>query len=189
MSITRRQFLLSTAGAAAGAIIPAFYYRALSFFEQHGEPLLQPPEHFTEELIVADINGYPELSLGDPYDEPPELTFREYAARYGEQGIENYRKHFWSLPETPDKPMDWEQLAVLWSLYDGPAARAHHYLQSLDLGPSLSGPDAVGGLDFITETNMGGWPWRVVRADDPVTLSLLQRRLNDLGSGIRVVCY
>ena len=33
MSITRRQFLLSTAGAAAGAIIPSFYHRALEFFE------------------------------------------------------------------------------------------------------------------------------------------------------------
>lgn len=31
MSITRRQFLLSTTGASVGAIIPSFYFRALQF--------------------------------------------------------------------------------------------------------------------------------------------------------------
>ena len=37
MSFTRRQFLLSTAGASVGAIIPSFYFRALEFLEQFGE--------------------------------------------------------------------------------------------------------------------------------------------------------
>ncbi len=41
MSLTRRQFLLSTAGATVGAIVPSFYFRALEFFEQFGEPLLE----------------------------------------------------------------------------------------------------------------------------------------------------
>ena len=34
MSVTRRQFLLSTAGATVGAIIPSFYFRALEHFKR-----------------------------------------------------------------------------------------------------------------------------------------------------------
>ena len=64
--------------------------------------------------------------------------------------------------------------------------RAHYYLDALDLGNELSGPNAVGGLDVFENSNMVSC-WRGVRADDEVTLSLLQRRLNDLGTGIRIV--
>ena len=34
MSFTRRQFLLSTVGAAGGFILPSFYARALEFVDQ-----------------------------------------------------------------------------------------------------------------------------------------------------------
>ena len=49
MSITRRQFLL---GTTAGLILPSFYERAYSFFENHGEPLLIVPKR-TEETLYA----------------------------------------------------------------------------------------------------------------------------------------
>ena len=43
MSIIRRHFLLSTAGASVVEIVPDYYFRALEFFERFDEPLLEPP--------------------------------------------------------------------------------------------------------------------------------------------------
>jgi len=38
MSITRREFLIGSAGAAAGLILPAYYDRVLTHLAQFGEP-------------------------------------------------------------------------------------------------------------------------------------------------------
>ena len=187
MSVTRRQFLLSTAGAAVGAIVPSFYFRALEFFEQHASPLLIPPERVSGDLVVAHINDYPELCLGDPWAEPGELTWRAYFDRYEPGGLEKYARQYGLAPAEFDEAMDTEASDDLWFLRHGPSARAWHLLEPLDLGPALSGPDAVGGLDFIEEMNMGGSKWLAVSPQNQVTLSLLQQRLNDLGTGLRIV--
>jgi hypothetical protein len=187
MSVTRRQFLLSTAGAAAGAIVPSFYYRALEFFEQHESPLLIPPERVTQDLVVADINDYPELCLGDPWAEPGELTWREYFDRYEPGGLEDYAELYRLPPSEFEQPMDYDASCDLWLMRHGPSAQAYRLLEPLDLGPALRGPEAVGGLDFIEEMNMGGSNWLVVSPQNEVTLSLLQQRLNDLGTGLRIV--
>ncbi len=186
MSFTRRQFLLSTAGASVGAIIPSFYFRALEFFEQFGEPLLKSPKRATQELCVLDNCGEIELCLGDPFAGPPEMTFREYFTRYEPDGFDYFEERWGYGTEDLDTPMDEEYLWDYWFMHRGPSAQAHHMLQSLDLGKDLTGPDSVGGLDFFEESNMVSC-WRGVRPDDEVTLSLLQQRLNDLNTGIRVV--
>jgi hypothetical protein len=186
MSVTRRQFLLSTAGAAVGAIIPSFYFRALEFFEQFGEPLLVAPPQATQDLCVLDNCGELELCLGDPFAGPPELTYREYFTRYEPEGFDTLEERWGLDPGELDSPMYGEYQWDMWFMHHGPSARAHHYLESLDLGKALRGPDAVGGLNFFEESNMVSC-WRGVRPHDEVTLSLLQQRLSDLGTGIRVV--
>ena len=186
MSFTRRQFLLSTAGASVGAIIPSFYFRALEFFEQFEEPLLEVPQHVTQDLCVLDNCGELELCLGDPLAEPPELTFREYFTRYEPDSLDKFES-MWELdPKELDSPMNQDYQWDMWFMHHGPSARAHHYLSSLDLGNELSGPNAVGGLEFFEDANMVSC-WRGVRPEDEVTLSLLQQRLNDLDTGIRIV--
>jgi hypothetical protein len=186
MSVTRRQFLLSTAGASVGAIVPSFYFRALEFFEQHESPLLISPERVTQDLVVVNFNGYPELCLGDPYAEPPKMTFREYFTRYEPEGFEYFESHWGLEPGDLDSEIDEEYVMDSWLLQHGPSAQAYHYLDSLDLGPVLRGRDGVGGLDFMEESNMVS-TWLAVSPRDQVTLSLLQQRLNDLGTGIRIV--
>jgi hypothetical protein len=186
MSFTRRQFLLSTAGASVGAIIPSFYFRALEFFEQFGEPLLESPNQPTQELCVLNNCGEIELCLGDPFAEPPPITYREYFRRYDLEALDTFGESWGLEPEELDTSMDEEFLWDHWFLHEGPSARAYNMLSSLDLGKDLTGPDAVGGLDFFEESNMVSC-WRGVRPDDEVTLSLLQQRLNDLDTGIRVV--
>ena len=186
MSVTRRQFLLSTAGAAVGAIIPSFYQRALEFFERFEKPLLIPPERITEDLLVVDLNGYPELCLGDPYEGPPEMSYREFFTRYRPEAFDSLEEEWGLEPSDLDQLIDSDDVWDEWLRWDSPSARAYHTLLSLDLGRKLKGPDAVGGLDFLEESNMVS-TWLAVRPRDEVTLSLLQQRLNDLGTGIRVV--
>ena len=186
MSVTRRQFLLSTAGAAVGAIMPSFYFRALEYFERFGSPLLLPPERVTEDLVVVTTNDYPELCLGDPFADVPEMTYREYFTRFEPEGFQTFEEQWGMGPEGLDLPLDEEHRFDIWFREDGPSARAYHWLQSLDLGPGLSGPNAAGGVDFREEYNMVS-SWLVASPQDEVTLSLLQQRLTDLGTGVRVV--
>jgi len=187
MSVTRRQFLLSTAGAAVGAVVPSFYFQALEFFERFEQPLLVPPERVSQDLVVAIVGERPELFLGDPWEGPPNLTWRQYLERYEPNGLGAWIDDGRLQPEELDIPVDHDSGWDLWGTRHGPAARAYHLLKSLDLGPALSGPDAVGGLDLSEEFNFAGWHWLAVYPDDGITLSLLQQRLNDLGTGIRLV--
>ena len=184
MSITRRQFLLSTAGASVGAIIPTFYFRALEFFEQFGEPLLVAPARTTRELYLDNDWRERELLLS-PYEELPNMTFREYFARYNPEGIETFEDDWGRGPEALDDLMEPEWYWDDWWTLDSPQARAYHYLQTLDLGPELASRNAVGGLEFYEDGNFVSH-WCGVRYENDVTLSLLQKRLNDLGTGIRI---
>jgi hypothetical protein len=186
MSFTRRQFLLSTAGASVGAIIPSFYFRALEFLEQFGEPLLEVPDWAIQDLCVFHNGEEFELSLGDPFAELPKISYREFFTHYDPEGFNNLEE-FWGLGEEDlDIPMDEEYFMTHWFMHSGPQARAYKLLGSLDLGDDLSGPNAVGGLEFFEESNMVS-TWRGVRPENVVSISLLQQRLNDLGTGIRIV--
>jgi hypothetical protein len=186
MSITRRQFLLSTAGSSVGAIIPDYYFRALHFFEQFEEPLLVPPPRPTRELFTFNNCDQFELCLGNPFEEPPKLTYREFYTRYQPGELESFEEMCGLGPAAPDDQMEDEWVWDYWFMHESPAAQAHSYLQSLDLGPNLAGPNSVGNLDLFEDSNMVSC-WRGVRYENEITLSLLQQRLNDLGTGIRIV--
>ena len=184
MSLTRRQFLLSTAGAAAGFILPSYYNRALEFLDQFGEPLLEPPKIVQEDLIVCtDREG--ELNLGDPWCEPPSMSWREYAEKYHGGNLRELIDT-WELERLQlDEEAPWDVVADAFIRNDSPSAKAYRLLESLDLGPELTGRDAVGGLIF-TDGACPGNDYLGVSAESDITLSLLQQRLNDLGTGIRI---
>ena len=76
MSVSRRQFIL---GTAAGLILPSYYDKIFTYFENTGEALIEVPKKVGIELIAIDWtgDGY-DLNLGDPHQEPPEMTLREY---------------------------------------------------------------------------------------------------------------
>ena len=184
MSITRRQFLLSTAGAAAGFILPSFYTRALEFLDQFGEPLLESPQIVRQKLIVCSDRDN-ELNLGDPYCEPPPLSWREYAEKYYGGDLQELEEN-WGLDRAQyDEKAPWDVVADAWIRNDSPNAKAYRLLDSLDLGPDLTGPNAVGGLIF-TDGPCPGNDYLGVSVVDEISISLLQQRLNDLGTGIRI---
>ena len=193
MSITRRQFLL---GTTAGLILPSFYERAYSFFENHGEPLLIVPKRPAETLYACSDFAEPpklQLQLGDPGEGPPDMTIREFCLQYGDGDPEAWWRDGWldpdeSEPIDMDSQMDESIVWDWWGRRDCSTARAYRYLESLDLGSDFNGPNPVGGLDFIDGACPGN-DYLGVEALDSVSVSLLQQRLNDLGTGIKIEMY
>ena len=193
MSITRRQFLL---GTTAGLILPSFYDRAYSFFENHREPLLIVPKRIDETLYACSDFAEPpklQLQLGKPGEGPPDMTIREFCLKYGKGDPETWWREEWLgtdefEPIDIDTQMDEWVVWDWWGRTDSCTARAYRYLESLDLGSNFNGPNAVGGLDFIDGACPGN-DYLGVEALDPVSVSLLQQRLNELDSGIKVEIY
>jgi hypothetical protein len=193
MSITRRQFLL---GTTAGLILPSFYEQAHSFFENHGEPLLILPKGLEETMYAcADFAEPPKLQLhlGDPEAGPPDMTIREFCLKYGNGDPETWwREEYLGTDELEPIDIDGEmdEWAVLdrWIRDDSSTAQAYRCLESLDLGADFNGPNPIGGLDFIDGPCPGN-DYLGVEALDPVSVSLLQQRLNDLGTGIKIRMY
>jgi hypothetical protein len=196
MSFTRRQFLLSTVGAAGGFILPSFYARALEFVDQFEEPLLEPPKRVVDEItICASLGG--ELNIGEPAEQIPDMTWREFLIRYHQDSL-NSLEFYWGLEESQRDLAPWglkesqlddaapsDTVLGSWGRVDSPNARAYHLLESLDLGPDLTGPKAVGGLNFI-DGSRPGCDYLGVTVEDDISISLLQQRLNDLKTGIKV---
>jgi hypothetical protein len=132
MSISRRQFVL---GTAAGLILPSYFDKVFTYFENHGEALLEAPRDPQIELIADfDLGEEYELNLGDPYQEPPEMTVREYACRYF-SGEEDYSNWLEEDDVDFDRKMDFWEVIDTWARTDRPNARAYRLLENLDLRP------------------------------------------------------
>jgi len=84
--------------------------------------------------------------------------------------------------------VDWEQdfFFDTWMYRESPERVAYDLLRNLDLGPKLKAKHAVGHLRLEEEFNMLGTYWNVEAADD-ITLSLLQERLNQLNTGVKII--
>ena len=183
MSISRRQFIL---GTAAGLILPSYFDKVFSYFENSGEALLEVPQNAEIEMIAcSELGGDAyELNLGDPYQEPPEMTVREYANRYfgGEQewlecnGYED---------DDFERVMDFWDVIDTWAYNDSPNAKAYRLLESLDLGPQLTGANAVGEIQFIDGASPAS-DYLGAHAPTQLDIALLQKRLNDLDTGILI---
>ena len=116
MSVTRRQFLL---GTASGLILPTFYEKAYGYFENHGEPLLITPKQ-PEEILYASKNfaaeGY-QLNLGNPEEQPLQMTIREFCMTYGQGDPEKWWREEW-IDVKDDEPIDMEAEMDLWPVID-----------------------------------------------------------------------
>ena len=182
MDSSRRQFIL---GSAASLILRSYYDRVLTYFENTGEPLIEAPGDSTIELFAVDRGGYGlELNWGDPWEELPEMTVREVAERYL-GGVEEYVESFAGEEVDLDAPAEFETLIATYGRRDASNARAYHLLWNIDFGPTLSGGEAVIELEFID----GGFPgsdYLGVEVADEESIRVLQKRLDDLNTGIRI---
>ena len=190
--ITRRSFLIGSSAAFATISLSVFD-KYFNFFETHGEPLIEAPDDPDASLcaiqdrgFLLGLNGHPgewdcagetwrdflEFELG--YDAPSKLS--EFRHLYDKWGM---------------KPTELDEEVPFWTMAAimerrGPAADAKHLLEGLNIGPDLdANTDTVGGLTFYSVPspidNRYG-----VEADNAISLSLLQHRLNALGQNIAV---
>ena len=188
MSITRRQFLISSASAGAGLILPGYYEKVFSFFENHGEPLLEAPTLIAEDLYAdLQVSDY-QLNVGRPATQIPEMTCREAIKRYYDSPRvwDDLEGDFGISVSDLDEPAHEDLYSDAWCRVDSPNANAFHLLQNLDIGADLQHGDEVGGLIFY-DGPMPGSDYLGVHAECAVSLSLLQHQLNELNTGIRVL--
>ena len=184
MSISRRQFIV---GTAAGLILPSYYDKVFTFFENHGEPLLEMPQQPGRTLYAATWGeGFEFLLDGLEFEAPIPMTRREFARRYfgGEQEYivaQDYDPDYVDLDEFENEYC----VDAAWTRNDSPSAKAFRLLRSLNLGPDFNCEEAVGHLDFIDGPCPGN-DYLGVQTEDAISVSLLQKRLNDLNTGIRV---
>ena len=188
MSVSRRHFLLATSGAVAGLILPSFYEKVLRFAETFGEPLIEAPASPRFILTAVDwfSDGVFELNWGDTEEEAEvKVTVREFANRYW-GGVQKYLD---SCDESKsvdlDAMADERQVSEMWSLHHSSHDKALHVLQALDIGRTLGTGDAIGQLDFIDGAPPGS-NYRAAHAPELISLSLLQQRINELGTGIGI---
>ena len=186
--ITRRSFFL---GSAAGLILPTFYDNAISFLANHGEPLLVIPKQH-ESILYAVADSSYEFNFGDPYAGPPEISIREFYMDY--RGVDDVNLCLLEegcepedLPDLENSMSTWSEWEWFdtWARTESPNALAYHFLAGFDLGPSLIGASAIGGISLI-DGPMPGNDYLGAQAEDAVSVSLLQQRLNELNSGIRI---
>lgn len=186
--ITRRAFLI---GAATALTLP-LVDRFKNHIARHGEPLLVQPKESSGVLNIYPDRDFQIGLNGDPWD-CPTVTWREYLEDYrGEQipttldGFRELRANYDLWPSQVDETMPPELFVDSWGTSRSPNAMAYHYLNDLDLGPELRGHrNEVGGLRYM----MGPCPgndYVGVHADNMVSVSLLQHRLNELDTGLIV---
>jgi hypothetical protein len=196
MSISRRFFLVG-----AGALITtSFVSKAVAYAEQTSRPLLVTPDRIEGELFIY---GDGRISLG-PFsleDNEPIPTWRQYLAQRIGRPIETrsdiIASGYPDLTEQElDTLLDGYSWADNWEYMRSPTARAYRLLHSLDLGLLRHRPGYTreeNSLTFIESFHPGDSS-HVVFAGvpetemlDPVTASLLQARLVELGTGLRLV--
>jgi hypothetical protein len=163
------------------------------FIQTEGRPLIEVPRHPVETLFVG-LYSDGEITLGRDVYDLPRITWGEYLAQYVIGGeLPSRRSELREIcgpygiePESLDCECDSEFWMDSWARTDSPNATAYHLLDSLDLGPELRGrPGEFGELRYIDGPSPGN-DYLGVYVDDPLSISLLQHRLNALGENIAV---
>ena len=197
MSISRRFFLVG-----AGALITtSFVSKAVAYAERTSRPLLVTPDRIEGELFIY---GDGRISLG-PFsleDNEPIPTWRQYLAQRIGRPIESrsdiIAAGYEDLTEQElDTLLDAYDWADSWEYKRSPTARAYRLLDKLDLCLLRHRPNYTwepNSLTFIESFHPGDSSHVVFAEDqertetlDPVTASLLQARLVELGTGLRLV--
>jgi hypothetical protein len=180
--LTRRQLIIGAIGAAFSPL--SFYEKAFSHYENFGEALLIPPSNPTRILNVASEFDL-EFCLGNVYEEPPTMKWREYLQRYwqGNNDEDEWREN-WGDIDFEAKADPWV-VTDSWCLRDSPAVKAYYELDKLL--PELSRvEDSVRGELLFYDGPAPGSNYRGVQASSQLSISLLQVELNRLNSGFLI---
>lgn len=185
--LNRRAFLLASAGMGAstvgGLILPEWLRQAERFIEAEDKPLIEHPRQESTVINAFNLDGENNyrLVIGDPYEEPPAMTWLEYYRLYHGDEYESFTEfteEFFGGPAQPHAEADSSVVLDTWlASNEAPDTAAYHYLEQMDIGPVLGDGDTVGQIDFVNCPCPGN-DSRFVTVPDLLSLSLLQKRLN-----------
>ena len=193
--LDRRRFLIG----AGGLLTASFVRKASAYSQKFGVPLFPPPAKRPEETLCVYSQNWVEppfgkwrVSLGpDQPFAPPPPTWRKHLLRRGYRldTAEDMERIYFEMGVTPeelDTPLDgfgWEDA---WDNFNGPQAKAHHLLKTLDLGAPGSQLTQAGQVIFEAFGGAPGFSYTWVDLKDDLTVSLLQARLIELNLPINV---
>ncbi len=187
MTTTRRSFLVGI-----GSVITAgFLAEANAFAQDTKQPLLIKPPTSADVIYYEHFEDHWRLHLGKPVFELPEpqllienLRFHGYKLDTQIQIDDCCLETGWSEEElySPMKVGDWEDQ---WAYNLSPEARAFEFLHANEIFPTKASRSQAGSVIFQDHANpMSNWRW--VEVHDPLSLSLLQARLNELSLPLEV---
>lgn len=131
------------------------------------------------------------MSSRETYRNAVRATWREFLVdKLGYKNpttLSQFRELYYEFGIKPrELDTEYDDYYEHWALSESPNVLAYNLLDGLNIGPKLAGPgDKVGGLQFI-DGDAPGHDYRGVHADDDLSISLLQHRLNELDTGIAV---
>jgi hypothetical protein len=197
MSVSRRSFLVG-----AGSIITAaFVKEALAFTSDTKIPM--PARHvawrvdapfFGKTIFYERVDDHWRLNLGEPRFEIPEPQLLIENLRWHgdildtQQQIDAYCKQSgWTEDQlfSPMNDWDWE---TQWEHNLNPEAQAYSFLSEHNIFPKGSEGRREGEVIFEAFPNPSSC-YRWVEVHDPLSLSLLQARLDELSLGVAVREY
>ena len=192
----RRSFLVGS-----GSILTtAFVDKANWFLRNRNKvvPFPEVKEPARNLYFVGDgIDSY-DLRLDTPEYGFPDLTYREWLTAYEDfnlpkgklispQNLERLLDDYGMVPDELELIASPEYYQRAWTRTDSPFAKALDYLEDLDLfGGSDPNALKMGDLEFIREYDDIYGDSLGVASHDPLTASLLQARLIELGHNISV---
>jgi hypothetical protein len=182
MKFSRRLFIAGAAGLAA----QAFYQRALNYVLANEEPLLLPPTRASIDIYADSFIGdgywlFHGAPWGHPDGDPSEVFVKEFVDRFCGGDYAEYSTHFNHAPALTDR-IDWciEYHDETWASYEAPSKLAYRLVEPLELGNDFTHESGAGEILFERFHELAIVP-------NDLSLSLLQKRLNDLDTGIRLI--
>ena len=142
-----------------------------------------------------------DLRLGTPEIDFPELSYRQWLSKYEDPENENFLAERQITEPNLQRAMGWHGIEANqlddiapfelyereWELNDSSFAKAYKYLRDLDLTNNSSATgQRLGNLDFMHAHEMENGYTVGVKSEDPLTASLLQARLVELGRDVSV---
>ena len=187
--LTRRAFLVGAAGlttsVASGLILPAWLERAERFVADEDAPLLEPPAVEKVTINAVRFDGVDDIRLviGDPFEEPPQMTWQGFFEHFYGDDFDSFEEFVAEWFVTPMRPTDEADSCLVLDTWlargEAPDTLAYAYLEPLDIGPELGAGSAAGRIDFVNGPCPGN-DSRFVSVPDLLSLSLLQKRLNQI---------
>jgi hypothetical protein len=211
--ITKRSFLKGSAGLLGSTLL----CKHLNGFESYGKNIIESGKDFKDTLFYNFSTDSFELGTWDVskwdlsefvQEELP--TWSEYLEDF--QGIcidpncseitESIYKDFGVKPDAYEQSVDprtwffdFNHSSDFFRNY-APPCSAFDYLMNLDLGPELEDDpdcnpfDAEHGLVFFNYYHLYGGPYpNYVKALSPLTLTMLEKKLIELGEPTRIMTY